>query len=169
MNMRNTKVYSITMPPELAKQAERLAKKESRTMSELMREAFRRYQLQEATKPATLTEALALLRSEARAKGLDKLTKQYIDKAVAAVSYTHLDVYKRQHQDIKSVEKTAESESKTSPEQQRRLKRMDIEDKLRELDRLEAEAQKTARDDEDRIRPVSYTHLMRREELAGFD
>lgn len=83
MNMRNTKVYSITMPPELGRQAERLAKKESRTMSELMREAFRRYQLQEATKPATLTEALALLRSEARAKGLDKLTKQYIDKAVA--------------------------------------------------------------------------------------
>lgn len=44
--MRNTKVYSITMPPELAKQAERLAKKENRTMSELMREAFRRYQVE---------------------------------------------------------------------------------------------------------------------------
>ncbi len=42
--MRNTKVYSITMPPDLAKQAERLAKKENRTMSELMREALRRYQ-----------------------------------------------------------------------------------------------------------------------------
>ena len=32
------------MPPEMAQQAERLAKKENRTMSELMREAFRRYQ-----------------------------------------------------------------------------------------------------------------------------
>ncbi len=83
MNMRNTRVYSITMPPELAKQAERLAKKESRTMSELMREAFRRYQQQETEKPATLADALALLRSEARAKGLEKLTKQDIDKAVA--------------------------------------------------------------------------------------
>jgi predicted transcriptional regulator len=81
--MRNTKVFSITMPPELARQAERLAKKESRTMSELMREAFRRYQQQESSKPATLTEALALLRAEARAKGLDKLTKQDIDTAVA--------------------------------------------------------------------------------------
>jgi predicted transcriptional regulator len=83
MNLRNTKVYSITMPPELAKQAERLAKKESRTMSELMREAFRRYQQQETTKPANLTEALALLRSEARVKGLDQLTKLDISKAVA--------------------------------------------------------------------------------------
>ena len=36
--MRTTKVYSITMPPDLARKAERLAKKESRTMSELMRE-----------------------------------------------------------------------------------------------------------------------------------
>jgi len=42
--MRTTKVYSITMPPDLAKQAEALAKKENRTMSELMREALRRYQ-----------------------------------------------------------------------------------------------------------------------------
>jgi predicted DNA-binding protein len=83
MNMRNTRVYSITMPPELAKQAERLAKKESRTMSELMREAFRRYQQQEATKPTTLAEALTLLRSEAIAKGLDKMTKQDIDRVVA--------------------------------------------------------------------------------------
>jgi hypothetical protein len=68
------------------------------------------------------------------------------------------------HQDIKSVEKTAESESKTSPEQQRRLKRMDIEDKLRELDRLEAEAQKTARDDEDRIR-LQNMYADKRDEL----
>ena len=44
MNMRTTKVYSIIMPPDMAKQAERLAKKENRTMSELMREALRRYQ-----------------------------------------------------------------------------------------------------------------------------
>jgi Arc/MetJ-type ribon-helix-helix transcriptional regulator len=42
--MRTTKVYSITMPPDLARQAEALAKKENRTMSELMREALRRYQ-----------------------------------------------------------------------------------------------------------------------------
>src|ERR1051326_9608191 len=43
-DMRNTKVYSITMPPEMAKRAERLARKENRTMSELVREALRRYE-----------------------------------------------------------------------------------------------------------------------------
>ena len=41
--MRNTKIVSITLPPEMALEAERLAKEEGRTMSELMREAFRRY------------------------------------------------------------------------------------------------------------------------------
>lgn len=41
--MRTTKVISITVPPDMAAEAKKLAKKESRTMSELMREAFRRY------------------------------------------------------------------------------------------------------------------------------
>ena len=48
MSTRTTKVYSITMPPEMGRQAEQLAKQESRTMSELMREAFRRYQIEKA-------------------------------------------------------------------------------------------------------------------------
>jgi len=41
--MRNSKVVSITLPPEMAQEAEDLAKREKRTMSELMREAFRLY------------------------------------------------------------------------------------------------------------------------------
>ena len=84
MDMRTTKVYSITMPPDLAKQAERLAKKENRTMSELMRESFRRYQLAEAERQllsdplrtarlAQLKQTLGELRHEAAAKGLDKM------------------------------------------------------------------------------------------------
>jgi predicted transcriptional regulator len=44
--MRNSKVVSITLPPEMATEAARLARQENRTMSELMREAFRRYQRQ---------------------------------------------------------------------------------------------------------------------------
>jgi len=51
---RRSRVFTISMPPEMAASAKFLAKQENRTMSELMREAFR------------------------------------------AVSYTHLDVYKRQ-------------------------------------------------------------------------
>lgn len=42
--MRTTKVVSITMPPPLFEEAQALAKRENRTMSELLREALRRYQ-----------------------------------------------------------------------------------------------------------------------------
>jgi CopG family transcriptional regulator/antitoxin EndoAI len=42
--MRTTKVVSITLPPPLFEQAQALAKEENRTISELMREALRRYQ-----------------------------------------------------------------------------------------------------------------------------
>jgi hypothetical protein len=65
--------------------------------------------------------------------------------------------------EIKGVEKTSEAE-KTSPEQQRRLKRMEIEDKLRELDRLEAEAIKGARNEEERVR-LQNMYGDKREEL----
>ena len=44
--MRTSKVVSITLPPDMAAEAEQLAKQEKRTMSELMREAFRRYKRQ---------------------------------------------------------------------------------------------------------------------------
>lgn len=42
--MRTTKVVSITLPPPLFEEAQALAKLENRTMSELVREALRRYQ-----------------------------------------------------------------------------------------------------------------------------
>jgi Arc/MetJ-type ribon-helix-helix transcriptional regulator len=89
--MRNTKVYSITMPPELARQAERLAKREHRTMSELMREALRRYQqpqpgfdvreLIRALAPAP--QAFLAMRQNAKSAGSDKLTMAQIDREVA--------------------------------------------------------------------------------------
>ena len=81
--MRTTKVYSITMPPDLARKAERLAKKESRTMSELMREALRRYDQAQVSAPPAMTEALALLRAEARVRGLGRMSKRDIDKVIA--------------------------------------------------------------------------------------
>jgi CopG family transcriptional regulator/antitoxin EndoAI len=45
---RTSRVYTISLPPELAKKAESLAKRDSRTMSELFREAFRAYYAQQA-------------------------------------------------------------------------------------------------------------------------
>ena len=42
--MRTSNTLSITLPPEMRARAEALAKKENRTMSELIREAFRHYE-----------------------------------------------------------------------------------------------------------------------------
>jgi len=41
--MRTAKTVSITLPPELLVKAQELANREHRTMSELFREALRRY------------------------------------------------------------------------------------------------------------------------------
>ncbi len=87
--MRTTKVVAISMPPAMAKEAARLAKKQNRTMSELMREAFRRYQQEGEFKPspAALREfasAVVALREDAKKKGFDKLTMPDIDAEVIA-------------------------------------------------------------------------------------
>jgi predicted transcriptional regulator len=42
-HMRTAKTVSITLPPELLVKAQELATREHRTMSELFREALRRY------------------------------------------------------------------------------------------------------------------------------
>jgi CopG family transcriptional regulator / antitoxin EndoAI len=44
--MKTAKTLSITIPPEMLSRAEALAKKENRTMSELVREALRTYERQ---------------------------------------------------------------------------------------------------------------------------
>jgi CopG family transcriptional regulator/antitoxin EndoAI len=41
--MRTTKVLSLSLPPDLVREAERLAKEEGRTKSEILREALRRH------------------------------------------------------------------------------------------------------------------------------
>jgi len=42
-DMRTAKTVSITLPPELLDKAQKMAQMEHRTMSELFREALRRY------------------------------------------------------------------------------------------------------------------------------
>jgi CopG family transcriptional regulator / antitoxin EndoAI len=44
--MRSTRTLSVTLPPEMLKRAQSIAKRESRTMSELIREALRHYDRQ---------------------------------------------------------------------------------------------------------------------------
>jgi CopG family transcriptional regulator / antitoxin EndoAI len=41
--MRTTRILSLSLPPELVREAERIAKQEGRTKSALFREALRRY------------------------------------------------------------------------------------------------------------------------------
>ena len=48
--MRTTKVLSITLPEPMLIQAQELARKENRTMSELVREALRRYQREDTAR-----------------------------------------------------------------------------------------------------------------------
>jgi len=41
--MRTAKVISLSLPPDMEKEVQRVAKSEHRTISELLREAFRQY------------------------------------------------------------------------------------------------------------------------------
>ena len=92
----NTRTLTVSFPRELARQAEELAREESRTMSELMREAFRRYQVERAQaelladplragRLAELKRVLGQLQQESVAKGLDKITERQIIAEVEAV------------------------------------------------------------------------------------
>ena len=67
-------------------------------------------------------------------------------------------------QEIKTADSPPPTESKLTPEQQRKLKRAEIEDKLRELNRLEEDALKNARSEEERVR-IQNMHADKREEL----
>lgn len=43
MLARSTKILTLSLPPEMVKELERIAKEENRTRSELFREALRQY------------------------------------------------------------------------------------------------------------------------------
>ena len=86
--MRTTKSVTISLPPKQLKTAERLAKKQNRTMSELFREGLRRLE-QEEQRPSPealgdLGTVLRLLQQDAKRAGLDKMTKREINAEVAA-------------------------------------------------------------------------------------
>jgi metal-responsive CopG/Arc/MetJ family transcriptional regulator len=59
----NTKTITVSFPVELAEQAEHLAKTESRTMSELFREAFRTYRMEAVRKRLEAGNAYAQSRA----------------------------------------------------------------------------------------------------------
>jgi Arc/MetJ-type ribon-helix-helix transcriptional regulator len=88
--MRTTEAVSVTLPLEMLKRAKKLAARENRTMSELVREALRRYE-QGAQAPVvrrqTLPEfqrAVDAFRKSARREGLDKLSMGDLNKEISA-------------------------------------------------------------------------------------
>jgi CopG family transcriptional regulator / antitoxin EndoAI len=64
IDMRSTRILSISMPEAQAKSAEQLAKAENRTMSELVREALRAYEKQRRA------ETTAKYRRKAEERGI---------------------------------------------------------------------------------------------------
>lgn len=81
--MRNTKTITISLPPEQLRRAERLARKQSRTMSELFREGLRRLEQEEKQRPLTdLASVVKLIRQSAKEAGLDAMTRREIDAEV---------------------------------------------------------------------------------------
>lgn len=83
--MRTTRTLSVTLPPAQLKRAERLAKRENRTLSELVREALRQYEKRQASDVNyDLILALRGVQESAKRAGLDKLTAREIDAEVSA-------------------------------------------------------------------------------------
>jgi metal-responsive CopG/Arc/MetJ family transcriptional regulator len=77
--VRTAKTVSITLPPDLLLKAQELAQREHRTMSELFREALRRYMSSDAQWDNLLTRTRAKgkvlgIRSEA---DVERLSDEY--------------------------------------------------------------------------------------------
>ena len=80
--MRTTKTLSVSMPPNQFRDMERMAKKENRTMSELVRELYRRYVSDAARQE--FGRAVEALRTEAAKTAAGKLTMRQINAEIAA-------------------------------------------------------------------------------------
>ena len=80
--MRTTKTLSVSLPPGQLRQMVRTAKKENRTMSELVREAYRRYVAASARRE--LGVAVEALRAKASETPAGKLGMRRINAEITA-------------------------------------------------------------------------------------
>lgn len=76
--MRTTKTWTISLPPKLVREAERTAKEEHRTKSELVREALRLYLEDQQWRKLQKHTAL-------KAQALGIRTEEDVDRLVHAV------------------------------------------------------------------------------------
>lgn len=101
--MRTTKNISITFPTAMAKEAERLAKRENRTMSELLREAFRRYRTDGITRmPDDLASILRII-ADAKVNPLSPKELEAEDKRLMAVGAAHTKKVGSKERDVVRV------------------------------------------------------------------
>jgi len=75
--MRTTKILSLSLPPELLREAETLAKREGRTKSELLREALRRYVQAQEWRSLQLHGAKRARRLGIRANDVERVVAEY--------------------------------------------------------------------------------------------
>lgn len=75
--MRTSKILSLSLPPDLLREAERAAKREGRTKSELFREALRRYLLEVRVRRLQRYGARQARRLGIRASQVEQLIEEY--------------------------------------------------------------------------------------------
>jgi metal-responsive CopG/Arc/MetJ family transcriptional regulator len=85
--MRATRTLSISINPVQLRQVERLARRECRTMSELVREALRRYEDQQRLERVNdaLLAALRAVQEDARRSGASRLSRRQVAAEISAV------------------------------------------------------------------------------------
>lgn len=77
--MRTAKTVSITLPPDLLVKAQEIAQRESRTMSELFREALRRYMAPETAERQQRWSGL-LERTREHGKAIGAMTEEEVER-----------------------------------------------------------------------------------------
>jgi predicted transcriptional regulator len=74
--MKNSKTLSVTLPPDMLRRAHALAKRESRTMSELVREALRHYERRTWWDEVNAYGASRAELTKSRAEDIDRLIRE---------------------------------------------------------------------------------------------
>ena len=72
--MRSAKIMTISLPPQMSKEIQKLAQEEQRTISELIREAFRQYKMNRVLEAGR--------RESKRSRHGKKLTEDEIERLI---------------------------------------------------------------------------------------
>lgn len=93
--MRTTENLTVSLPPAVKREMERVAKRENRTLSELVRETFRHYQKPSVDfydlirQIAPTPPEIQAMQEDAKRAGTDRLTMAQIQREVRAVRNQH--------------------------------------------------------------------------------